>query len=100
MNELDKISMMIITYAGTARSSSIMMIDAAERGEDVEPYIADIEENLKLAGQEHHKVLTLSAQQEVVPTILFIHAEDQMMASETLFIIAKKFAKLYKDKQG
>lgn len=95
MTKLDQISMMIITYAGTARSRSILMIDAAERGEDIEPYIKEIEENIKLAGQEHHKVLTLSANEEVVPTILFIHAEDQMMSAETIFILAKKLAKVY-----
>ncbi len=97
MTKLDEISMMLITYAGTARSKSIELIDLAEKGKDTESTIKEIEENLKLAGQEHFKILQLSASEEVKPTVLFLHAEDQMMNAETLFIVAKKFVKVYKN---
>ncbi len=96
MSDLDKISMMLITYAGTARSKSIEMIDAADKGENVETYISEIEENIRLAQNEHFKILTMSAEEEVKPTVLFLHAEDQMMNAETLFIMAKKLAKVHK----
>lgn len=95
MTDLDKISMMLISYSGAARSLSVNLIDAAEKGEPTQPIIEEIEENLKLAGQEHFKVLQLSATQEIEVSVLFLHSEDQMMAAETLFLLAKKFVAVY-----
>ncbi len=95
MTDLETHSMMIITYAGMAKSSALEAIDCSERNEDYKLHIEEAEKNLKLAGEEHFKVLALSAQEEVKLNILFIHAEDQMMNAETILLLAKRMVKIF-----
>lgn len=95
MTILDEISMMLITFAGSAKALSIQMIDEAESGKDTTETLKEIEENLKLAGEQHFKILQMSATEEIKPTVLFLHAEDQMMNAETIFIMAKKLVAIH-----
>lgn len=95
MKNLDQISMMIISYSGIVRSLCIELIDLAEEGKSTQDTIVEIEENLKNAQKEHFNVLTLSSKENINLSILFLHAEDQMMAAETLYIVAKKFIRVY-----
>lgn len=97
MNKIDEISMLIISYAGTARSLSIQMIDQAEEGKEITSFISEIEEWISKAQTEHHNLIQSSDISTLTPTILFVHAEDQLMSAETLFIVAKKMCNLIKE---
>ena len=94
-SELEKISMMIITYAGISKSASIQAMDNAEKGLPYKDLLESAEENLNKSHKEHFKAIKIDAEKGVNMNVLFIHAEDQMMNSETLFIIAKRMAGIY-----
>lgn len=90
--KLEEISMQIITFAGTAKSLALEMIDTAKAGESVDKIVEEIEENIRLAGEQHFKIISASANPdvEIKPDVLFIHAEDQMMSAETIYLLAKQ----------
>ncbi len=97
-SQLEQASMMIIMYAGTAKSDALDAMDLAIEGNYNDAYelIKSSEENLRLSNKEHFSVLQHDASGEVKMNILFIHAEDQMMAAETIITIVKKMMMLTK----
>ncbi len=90
-DELSKISMMIITYAGTAKSLIFEAIVEYKKGnkELALKNINEAEENLKFASQEHFKALTADAESPVKVDILYVHAEDQLMSADTILLLTK-----------
>lgn len=96
-NKIDEISMMIITYAGTAKSLAMQAIEEAEEGnfDEIDAIFEEAEENQTLAGKEHFKVLGMEESERQL-NVLFIHAEDQMLSSETTINLAKKMVFLHK----
>ncbi len=97
---LEQHAMMIVTFSGIAKSAALEAIDLAEEGKDYTEKFNEVEENLRLAGQEHFKVLSASADEEIKIDILFIHAEDQMLNAETTFNLAKKMVRIYEKING
>ncbi len=97
---LEQHSMMIVTFAGMAKSAALEAIDLADEGKDASEKFTEAEENLKLAGQEHFKVLAASAEEDIKLDILFIHAEDQMLNAETTLALAKKMVRMYEKING
>ncbi len=94
-NNIESISMMMITYSGMAKSSAMEAIGLAEKGEDATAKFDEAEENLRLAGQEHMKLLSMSANEEVKVNVLLLHAEDQMLNAETTILLSKKIVDLH-----
>lgn len=104
MVDLEAVCFQIITNVGAARSCFVMAITAAKEGK-----FAEANELVTEGGQHfakgHEEHLTLFASE--VPKeftaehILLIHAEDQLMSSESFRILATEFIDLYKrlDKQ-
>ncbi len=90
-DELSKISMMVITYAGTAKSLVFEAITEFKNGnnEFALKNIQEAEQNLKLANQEHFKAISADAESPVILDILYVHAEDQLMAADTILLLAK-----------
>lgn len=98
MEGMELISFQIISAVGTARSMYIEAIEEAKKG--------DIEKARKLITEgeevfvEGHKAHASLIQQEangesVVPQLLLVHAEDQLMSAEAFKIIATQFVDLY-----
>ncbi len=98
--QLAQISMMIITYAGTAKSLAIGSLDLVKEGNFVEAKeaIAQAEENLKLANQEHFKALQEDVSNGLKMDVLFIHSEDQLMNADTIVIMATKMIELFEQR--
>ncbi len=90
-DELAKISMMIITHAGVAKSLAFEAITEFKVGnnEIAKKHIIEAEENLKLASQEHFKCLIIDAKSSITIDILYVHAEDQLISAETVINFAK-----------
>ncbi|MFI3174117.1 MAG: PTS lactose/cellobiose transporter subunit IIA [Bacillota bacterium] len=99
MVDLEAVCFQIITNVGAARSSFVMAIVAAKEGKFDE---ADrlMEEGGEHFAKGHEEHLTLFASE--VPKefsaehILLIHAEDQLMSSESFKILATEFIDLYR----
>ncbi len=98
--KLEEHSMMMVTFAGMAKSSALEAIDLAEEGKEYQHLFEEVENNLKLAGQEHFKVLQASAESEVKLDVLFIHAEDQMLNAETTYELAKRMVRIFNKING
>ncbi|MFI3236717.1 MAG: PTS lactose/cellobiose transporter subunit IIA [Lachnospiraceae bacterium] len=99
MFDLDVACFEIIAAVGEARSTYIMAIAEAKKGNFTEAE-ALIEQGSVAYAEGHHKHLDLFGSD--VPAeftsshILLMHAEDQLMAAESFRILASEFIDLYK----
>lgn len=94
-----EIAMMIIMHAGTAKSLAVEAIDLADQGkfEEANKSIEEAEASYTEAAKEHFKAIQADSEDGGLNlNVLFIHAEDQMLNSETIIILAKKMIALHK----
>ena len=98
MEGLELISFQIISAVGTARSMYVTAIQEAKAG-NIEKARALIEEGQEVFKQGHEAHAGL-IQEEANgnPTsvnLLLVHAEDQLMTTETFKLVADEFIDLY-----
>lgn len=100
MEGIELISFQIISAVGTARSMYIEAIQEAKKG-NFERAEELIKEGSKIFLQGHHAHAELIQQEAkgniVVPTLLLMHAEDQLMSADGFKIIAVEFIAVYKN---
>ncbi len=96
-NQVENISMMIITYSGTAKSCAMDAIEQAKKGdfENAKQLIDDANENQTLAAQEHFKALQMDIKGELKMNLLFVHSEDQMLNAETTISLAQEMIAIW-----
>lgn len=104
MEGLELISFQIISCVGTAKSMYMEAMRAAQEFDfdKAEKLIEDAEEMFLKGHEAHASLIQQEAQgQPVNPTMLLMHAEDQLMAAESTkqmaeqqIIIFKKFQSL------
>lgn len=102
MDDNKLLSFNIISAVGAAKSDYIQAIKFAEEGK-YEKATAAIEkgDNNFNKGHEIHATLIQKEAQgkSVSPSILLIHAEDQLMATETIRLMAEHLIRLIKQIQ-
>lgn len=99
----EQVSFGIITEAGSAKSSAMEAIFAAKQGD-----FSLAEEKMKSANDEigrashlHFDVITAEAQGEQLEfKVLFLHAEDQLLSTQTLILLAQEIIDLHKMVKG
>ena len=100
MEGLELISFKIISAVGEARSCYIEAIREAKKG-NFEKADALIEEGAKVFIEGHHAHAELIQQEAngnpVVPTLMLMHAEDQLMSADGFKIIAQEFIDVYRN---
>ncbi len=99
MNKIDMACFEIIANVGSARSCFIEAIDLAGEGkiEEAEARIAEGEQFFLVGHAKHGEMIAQEAAGEHIdPSIILIHAEDQLMSAETFKILAGKFIDLAK----
>ncbi len=98
-NEL--ISFQIISSVGTARSLYVEAIQEAKKG-NIDGAKQLIEDGVKIfveGHRAHASLIQKEAEGEQTEfSLLLMHAEDQLMTTETLKIIAEEFIDIYQDK--
>lgn len=96
---LAEISFKIITFAGGAKSDAMEAIHAIKKNKSKEA-IAKIESahnNMIEAEKQHAELIQAEASGiKIDIPILFMHAEDQLLTTQTLIMIAEEFIDLYK----
>lgn len=100
MNELEKVSFTIIASVGTAKSCFMEAMSAARIGEfDKANELIEEGEAHRIKGHEaHFELIQKEANGEKAEIgILLMHAEDQLMASETIKIVAEEFIHNYSE---
>lgn len=99
MNEIELACFKIISNVGMARSSYIEAISKAKGGEFemAEKCIEDGQEYFSKGHKGHAELIEKEAAGEnVVCTLLLVHAEDQLMSAENFKIIANEMIDNYK----
>lgn len=99
MEEIELASFQIISAVGEARSLYIEAIQEAKIG-NFKSALEKIEEGKKMFEEGHNAHLGLiqkeSNGEEVIPKLILLHAEDQLMSAEGFKIIAEEFIDVYK----
>lgn len=99
MESMELICFNIISSVGMAKSSYVEAMRAAAAG-NFDEAAAKIKEGDGFYAQGHNAHSDLIAQESngtpVTPSLLLLHAEDQMMSSETIRLMAEENIKLYK----
>lgn len=100
MIDLEVVCFQIITAVGEARSSFIMAISEAKKGNFKEAQEL-IEKGNEVFATGHHIHVSLFTEGEVEKEfskkhILLMHAEDQLMSAENFKILATEFIDVYR----
>ncbi|AIM25841.1 PTS lactose/cellobiose transporter subunit IIA [Melissococcus plutonius] len=100
MEGLELLSFNIISNIGTAKSMIMESLQKSRTGqfEEAQQLIEAANEYLTKGEKEHFKVITQEAREKNIQfTILFMHAEDQLMSTVTLIDIAKELLEINQD---
>lgn len=103
MNELEKVSFTIIASVGTAKSCFLEALSKARKGEfEAAQTLIEEGEAHRIKGHEaHFELIQKEASGEPTTVgILLMHAEDQLMASETIKLMVEEFIYNYKEMQA
>ncbi len=99
MEEMEMICFKIISAVGEAKSDYISALEAAKKGdyEKAEEMIRHGEECYLNGHKQHAELITKEAGGEKTEVcLLLMHAEDQLMAAETIKLLAVELIGLYK----
>lgn len=100
MNKVESIAMQLITFAGSAKSAAVEAIQAIKAGnvEESDALMLEAKETLKEGSRVHFEAIQISDSDEFEVSLLLVHAEDQLLTTETLLIFAKEIIELWKNK--
>lgn len=93
----------IITYAGNAKSSALMAIDAAADGdfERADALYAEAETDMSEAHKVQFAMTQAEASGSPIPlNIMLVHAEDHLTMAIMAIDFAKRFIQLYREKEA
>ncbi len=99
----EEVSFGIITSAGSAKSSAMEGLFAAKAGdfETAASKLKDANKEIGEASHKHFDVITAEAQGENLEyKVLFIHAEDQLLSTQTLILMAGEMIDMWKEIKG
>ncbi|WP_375180279.1 PTS lactose/cellobiose transporter subunit IIA [Enterococcus rotai] len=100
MDGLELTAFNIISTVGTAKSKVMESMDYARKGEfkEAEQLINEANESLRAGEKEHFTVITQEAKEKNVElTLLFMHAEDQLMTTVVLRDVANELLEMNKN---
>jgi PTS system cellobiose-specific IIA component len=99
MVDFEKVSFEVIAAAGEAKGKAMEAIQLAKTGKfnEANTALEEAEQFIVQAEKAHMVVVQSEAAGEKLQlTALFIHAEDQMLTTQTFILTAKEFVELYK----
>jgi PTS system cellobiose-specific IIA component len=99
--KMQEAAFMIIACVGTAKSMYMEALGLAKKGEfkKVEKVIKKADETFAEAHQLHLEFVQKEAQGEQLPfSLILMHAEDQMLTTETLKILIIELIEIYEKK--
>ena len=95
MDNLELVSFQIISAVGVAKSSYIEAMEIAEKGDFDLAKAKEGDQEFVKGHEAHAGLIQKEANGEkVVPNILLMHAEDQLMSAETIKMMALEIIKL------
>lgn len=98
--KLAEISFHIITYSGMAKSNAMLALYDAKAG-NYDAAALKMEEshkNMIEAEKQHADLVQKEAAGEVIHSpVLLIHAEDQLLTTQTLMLMVEEMIEMYKN---
>lgn len=97
MDGLELVAFNMISHVGTAKSKIMesMVLARNEQFSEAEELITEASEELRLGEKEHFQVITQEAKEKNVElTLLFMHAEDQLMTTVVLRDMANELLEI------
>ncbi|AKU79543.1 PTS lactose/cellobiose transporter subunit IIA [Spiroplasma turonicum] len=95
----EEISFTIIANAGEAKGRAINAIHLAKENkfDEAQEELELAEKAMGIAGHSHMDVISAEAAGEKIQIpVLFMHAEDQLLTTETVILLSKEMIELYK----
>lgn len=98
MKDIQELSFQILSNVGEAKSCYIEAMETSRDGDFIAAVDKIVEgEKHFLEGHRAHMQMLQSVGSEETPiNLLIAHAEDQMMATDTVKIVAKEMIEVYK----
>lgn len=96
--DFEQISFQIIAYAGEAKGHAINAIQLAKENKFNEAFelLEKADESMIEAEKTHMDVISAEANgQKIMIPVLFMHAEDQLLTTQSIMLLAKEFINLY-----
>lgn len=96
--KLAEVSFNIITYSGEAKSNAMLAIYAAKANniEEAKQKLEQANKDIIKASEQHVELIQQEAQGNKIDVpLLLLHAEDQLLTTQTLILMAEEFVNLY-----
>lgn len=96
--DFEQISFQIIAYAGEAKGHAMNSIFEAKKGnfDLAKTLLEDADRSMILAEKTHMDVISAEAAGEKLSIpVLFMHAEDQLLTTQTIMLMAKEINDIY-----
>lgn len=98
LEELSQVAFQIITNAGEAKSEAMLAIYDAKDNKIKEAKIKLEKANklINVASEAHFELIQSEAQGNKIDIpLILMHAEDQLLSTQTLILLAEEFVALY-----
>lgn len=98
MDDMQAVAFEIIAQVGTAKSMYMEALQMAKRGDfdGAESTVKEADEIFGKAHGAHFALIQKESKGEELPfSILFMHAEDQMLSAETIKILVEELIQIY-----
>lgn len=99
LEELTETAFNIITNAGEAKSEAMLAIYASKKGkfDEAKEKLSLANKSINIASEQHFSLIQHEAQgNKIEIPLLLMHAEDQLLTTQTLILLAEEFVELYK----
>lgn len=99
--EMQAAAFQMIAQVGTAKSMYIEALQLAKKGdfEEAEKLFKEGDDTFSEGHKLHFDIVQKEAQGEDLPfSVLFMHAEDQLLSTETIKILVEEIIEIYKNK--
>lgn len=97
-DQLQQKAFKIIAEAGSAKSLAILALQAAKQKQmkEAEQKLAEARKYFNAAHHYHRDLIQKEAQGiDVQLSLIFMHAEDQLMSTETIIILVEEMIEMY-----
>ncbi|QHX35721.1 PTS system, cellobiose-specific IIA component [Spiroplasma sp. TIUS-1] len=95
----EEVSFQIIAFSGDAKGAAMSAIYLAKEGKfkEAEEKLSEADGHMNTASHTHMDIVSAEASGEKfqIP-VLFMHAEDQLLSTQTIMLLAKEFVEVYK----
>ena len=100
LEQLSEVAFQIITYAGEAKSEAMLAIyeAKAKNFDQAQEKITLANQAINQASHQHFELIQAEAQgSKIEIPLLLMHAEDQLLTTQTLILLAQEMVDLYKN---